>query len=346
MNTCPKCGITYEGNFCPNGCDSNIPSKRKKNPKLIIAVVIVVLLIGVVGGIIAVTSFNSDMDSARECIASGNFGQAEEILNKQMDTNGSQDVIYLLYADLYIAKEDYSGAINVLNEGVDRCSSSENLKNKISEIKNKYATELEEERVQEEREKAESEKEADRKRDETDAEKLGISIESFYDVYDKLSLVGLTESDVVLYKLDDWADGKRVGTDYETAAITIYLNESGQVQTIRSGDVLFYEDGEVKGLVKDFVIEDSMRANLKSWATEAVQKCLKSPASAEFPGGFLTPYEDWSFSRDGSTYTVSSYVDSQNSFGAMIRSYFTAKFECGESTTLTYLSIDDQIIVG
>lgn len=58
-----------------------------------------------------------------------------------------------------------------------------------------------------------------------------------------------------------------------------------------------------------------------------VKKILKSPSTADFP---LT---DYSHRNNGNVYTITSYVDSQNGFGAMIRSDYTA--------TLRYLGGDD-----
>jgi len=50
-----------------------------------------------------------------------------------------------------------------------------------------------------------------------------------------------------------------------------------------------------------------------------VKNNLKSPSTAKFPWGY-TDYVQ----RNGTTYTIKSYVDSENSFGAMIRTYFNA----------------------
>lgn len=35
MNTCPKCGINYEGNFCPNGCGSQGATNEASHPPVI-----------------------------------------------------------------------------------------------------------------------------------------------------------------------------------------------------------------------------------------------------------------------------------------------------------------------
>lgn len=51
---------------------------------------------------------------------------------------------------------------------------------------------------------------------------------------------------------------------------------------------------------------------------EFVSDRLKSPASAEFQRSYESDV-----SKAGSMYTVKAYVDSENSFGAMIRTYYT-----------------------
>jgi len=53
-----------------------------------------------------------------------------------------------------------------------------------------------------------------------------------------------------------------------------------------------------------------------------IEKCLKAPASAKFPP--QPPYENLGYRR----YRFTSYVDSQNSFGAMLRTDFTCT-ACG-----------------
>jgi hypothetical protein len=50
----------------------------------------------------------------------------------------------------------------------------------------------------------------------------------------------------------------------------------------------------------------------------AVQEKLKSPGSAEFP----FDYENYVTIYDDTTYIVIAYVDSQNGFGALLRSDF------------------------
>ena len=54
----------------------------------------------------------------------------------------------------------------------------------------------------------------------------------------------------------------------------------------------------------------------------AIKEKLKAPASADFP---LYPTK-MSVKADG-TYTVMSYVDAQNGFGAIIRSYWLCQLK-------------------
>lgn len=57
-----------------------------------------------------------------------------------------------------------------------------------------------------------------------------------------------------------------------------------------------------------------------------VKKRLKSPSKAEFPGVFEGKTDHVTFDGMG-VYSISSYVDSQNSFGATIRTRFSGSIE-------------------
>lgn len=67
-----------------------------------------------------------------------------------------------------------------------------------------------------------------------------------------------------------------------------------------------------------------------------VKKRIKTPATADF-GGFESDNKDIA---PGMSYTVSAYVDAQNSFGANVRNDFTCKvrYEGGGTFTLVNLS--------
>lgn len=62
---------------------------------------------------------------------------------------------------------------------------------------------------------------------------------------------------------------------------------------------------------------------------ERIAAELKAPASAEFPS-----YSDNAITHSGALWTVDSYVDSQNSFGAKLRTRYscTASFNPNDAT--------------
>ena len=76
----------------------------------------------------------------------------------------------------------------------------------------------------------------------------------------------------------------------------------------------------------------------KIMSEDFVTSCLKSPSTADFP------WKAESVIRDGTGWRVNSYVDSQNSFGAMIRSHYTCVLENigGDSWKCTSLVIDGE----
>lgn len=70
---------------------------------------------------------------------------------------------------------------------------------------------------------------------------------------------------------------------------------------------------------KDEQSSTTSKMNAYSMAQQFVSDSLKSPGSAKYPG-----YDEQYVQLTGdNTYSVSAYVDSQNSFGALLRGYWT-----------------------
>lgn len=76
---------------------------------------------------------------------------------------------------------------------------------------------------------------------------------------------------------------------------------------------------------------------LKSTCKEAVLKILKAPASAKFP-----KFSDASYSVPGGIYFLQGDVDSQNSYGALLRSPFSCSiaFEGNNKGGMLYTLAD------
>lgn len=132
---CKKCGEKYKGKICPS-CGT------KNNKTIMILIICAILVIGIFGGVVANIQLDNDIETANNYIASGEFEKAKKVLDNQFETNSTQFKIYISYADYYIAQEDYIGAIDILEMGIKRCSSEDELKEKIDLINSEYADEI------------------------------------------------------------------------------------------------------------------------------------------------------------------------------------------------------------
>lgn len=184
--------------------------------------------------------------------------------------------------------------------------------------------------------------EIDEKKEKVDAEilkkenakKANVSLKEFENMLAACENIGINKGEISnITAKDNWANGKRCAFNYSGYEFLAYFNQDETVNSINCGTVKFYENGKKVEDLKNRLITADERIQLKSWSEETIKKILKSPSTAKFAGGFLTPYEDWSFSKNGTTYTVSSYVDSQNGFGAMLRKQFTITYEWNDETS-------------
>lgn len=148
-------------------------------------------------------------------------------------------------------------------------------------------------------------------------------------------------------KIENWANGARYQYNYKDAGITVYLNKDNTVNGLTSGTVKLYEKGKALVNINDKIITTEEKVALQTSAKDVVTRALKAPSTAKFPGEFLTPLEDWSFARNKDVYQVSSYVDAQNSFGAMIRSDFIIKVSMPKDgdAKITYFKLGDEVII-
>ena len=83
--------------------------------------------------------------------------------------------------------------------------------------------------------------------------------------------------------------------------------------------------------------EEKGHDEIEAWviAQIRVEKNLKSPSTAKFPlgtEGYVTKIND-------NTFEINAYVDSENSFGAMMRAYFscTVEFLDDDTCVVNYL---------
>jgi hypothetical protein len=119
--------------------------------------------------------------------------------------------------------------------------------------------------------------------------------------------------------------------------------EDNEIVFIGTDKLTLYDSNQGGAVdnIENYILNDE---GTYIYLTEQVVKAaLKSPSTAKFPG-FLE-MGDWHISRDHDIVWVRSWVDAQNSFGAVIRSYFTVQFSYS-TQELLYLEMDNQVVYG
>lgn len=90
--------------------------------------------------------------------------------------------------------------------------------------------------------------------------------------------------------------------------------------------------------------KDKIQTNAITYSKIAIQKMLKSPSTASFPNSAFQA-EDYKKvlvqdGTDNQIWYIQSYVDSQNSFGATARSYWSVKIQVYDDETYKILDVD------
>ncbi|NMA13446.1 MAG: hypothetical protein GX933_09745 [Chloroflexi bacterium] len=112
-----------------------------------------------------------------------------------------------------------------------------------------------------------------------------------------------------------------------------------------SGTVFYDRDaGGAIDHIQNYIFTDEDKSSFAYATEQNVKASLKAPSTAKFPSLVWNP-GDWQFARKKDLVQVKSWVDSQNSFGAMIRSdiYAEYSYETGE---LACLVVGGKLVYG
>lgn len=93
---------------------------------------------------------------------------------------------------------------------------------------------------------------------------------------------------------------------------------------------LYCED-KIQYTVSDFTYTFSEKSSIKTLCMNSINTLLKSPSTAQYPS-----ISQWSISKTYGEWHIISYVDSQNSFGATIRSSFELKIKDNQVTYFVF----------
>ena len=134
--------------------------------------------------------------------------------------------------------------------------------------------------------------------------------------------IGSIEADEIL---DEYggagSKGYRVKTSFSNNVI-LYVSSDNKIICISWADKDFYRDGNVLLNFGDYLVTWDERNEYNIDAQKRIKALLKAPSTAKFPS-----INNWNFRKDNGKVTVQSYVDSENSFGAKLRSYFQVKYD-------------------
>ena len=147
--------------------------------------------------------------------------------------------------------------------------------------------------------------------------------------------------------LDNWDNegdkGYRI-TSEGINNIILTLDVNNKVYEISLYGIEIYSENTCKIKFDKFYLSSNNQAILMNNAQEKVKSILRSPSTAKFPWG------GWDIERNPLTdiVTMSSYVDAQNAFGAIVRSYFTFQYKINSSSntySLLYFEFDGEVVV-
>lgn len=108
--------------------------------------------------------------------------------------------------------------------------------------------------------------------------------------------------------------------------------KDNEIDNIQYSDKILYKNGAVQHTLSEYIISDDEETEFIVKAQEDIKSVLKSPSTAKFPW-----YPDeWKMSKKDGSIIVQSYVDAQNSFGAITRSNFQITYTNGIVTSLIF----------
>ena len=152
------------------------------------------------------------------------------------------------------------------------------------------------------------------------AKAAGVSESTIEETIKIAEKIGVKEDKMTNWaKENDWAQGQSFNFDYNRYVITVFLDKDNKVIKIFSGGIEFYNNGKIISNVNDRLITSSEKIRIEMQTEKDIRLVLKAPSTAKF--------DDMSINKDGDEYVVIGKVDSENSFGAMIRSSFRIDYE-------------------
>lgn len=173
---------------------------------------------------------------------------------------------------------------------------------------------------------------------------INVSAEAGTEIDKILEQCGLTnikgiEHDELLDNAHfDGEKGYRVSTK-SLDNIILYLYADNVVYSVRYADKDLFLKGTLLATINDYTMTIEEMTKWQILCENSVKGILKSPATAKFPN-----ISKWGFMKEKDIVTIRSYVDSQNGFGAEVRSDFQFVVNSADSTIQSFI-FDGQELV-
>lgn len=173
----------------------------------------------------------------------------------------------------------------------------------------------------------------------------GVSVEEEQKIMQILKETGF-DMKIEEIKYDDMLDnmenkqekGYRIKYSKTVNNVILYLLPDKTVDRIIWGD-LHYSNGKVIKNAKDSIVSmDEVNKYVPS-CEKAIEQLLLAPSTAKFPNPL-----NWRFGKNKGILTIQSYVDSQNGFGAMVRTEFQFKIDTKTDTVLSLIFEGKELI--
>ena len=152
----------------------------------------------------------------------------------------------------------------------------------------------------------------------------GFTIDQAKALNDALASVGLGKINAATKKgeNDYVLDINATDTAYNPAKniVHVFFDANNNVTAIKLRAIPLLQDGKVVHKISDYVISTGEEIDMKISAEGLIKKILKAPSTAKFDD------ETFKYFKANGELTIIGTVDSQNSFGAMVRAPFKITF--------------------
>lgn len=122
--------------------------------------------------------------------------------------------------------------------------------------------------------------------------------------------------------------------------IILYMNPNKTVYEIKMAGTPLMQNGNIVATLQDFTVSVEEKIKFINATENGIKAILKAPSTAKFPGN-----DAYLVSKDHGIVTVEGYVDSQNSFGAMLRAPFKAQFDTKNDNKVKYLEFEGKALI-